>query len=144
MRLAASMIFVLLAGSALAQPTPPPPGDFPPDSEEAPSGPPGPIPPPGYNQNQAPPPGYGQAPPPGQGGRMSPRDRFAAANVTRDGRLTREQAGQARWMPIARHFDEIDTDHKGYVTMQDIREWSRARRAARQQYQGAPQPGPQQ
>ena len=24
-----------------------------------------------------------------------------------DGRLTREQAGQARWMPIARHFDEI-------------------------------------
>jgi hypothetical protein len=53
--------------------------------------------------------------------------RFAAANTTHDGRLTREQA--AAGMPkIAKHFDAIDTAHKGYVTLDEIRAYRRAMR----------------
>ena len=138
MRVAATIILTLLAGPALAQPTPPPPGDFPPSAD--------PPPPPNDQPGEmAPPPaemgpqGAYQTPPPGQGGaRMNPRQRFEMANITHDGRLTRDQAQQARWMNVARHFDDIDLDHKGYVTLQDLREWSRARRAARQQGQGGP------
>jgi hypothetical protein len=45
---------------------------------------------------------------------------FAAANVRRDGRLTREQAVQR--MPwVAENFDAIDLDQKGYVTLAEIR-----------------------
>jgi hypothetical protein len=46
--------------------------------------------------------------------------RFSAANVTHDGRLTREQAGAG--MPlVAQDFDAIDIDHKGYVTLPEVR-----------------------
>ena len=56
-------------------------------------------------------------------------DRFNAANTTHDGRLTLEQA-QAENMPIlVRHFDEIDAQHRGYVTLQDIRAWRQQSRA---------------
>lgn len=45
--------------------------------------------------------------------------RFASANTTRDGRLTREQA--AAGMPmVASHFDQIDTQRAGYVTQPQI------------------------
>jgi hypothetical protein len=72
---------------------------------------------------------------------MNAKQRFAAANTTADGRLTLEQAQVAGWKPVAKHFQEIDTDHKGYVTLQDIKEWQRARKAAKQgNAPGAPPP----
>ena len=46
--------------------------------------------------------------------------RFAAANVTHDGRLTREQA-QAGMPRVAENFDAIDVDQKGFVTLPEIR-----------------------
>jgi len=110
---------------------PPPPG--------YPSGSPGYSPgqyggpPPG--QEEGPPPGYPNASPvrpgasanPGGGGGLM--QRFAAANVTHDGRLTREQA--AAGMPmVARNFDSIDIEHKGYVTLPEIRAFAQERRAA--------------
>jgi hypothetical protein len=45
---------------------------------------------------------------------------FAAANVTRDGRLTRQQAEVG--MPVvAQNFAAIDFDEKGYVTLPEVR-----------------------
>jgi len=45
--------------------------------------------------------------------------RFANANTTHDGKLTRAQA--AAGMPmVAKHFDEIDTQRAGYVTLPQI------------------------
>jgi hypothetical protein len=126
------------------------------------------APPPGYGQG-GPPPGYaqqgwaggmsgagGQAqmPPPNQAPNQAPSgppgmppprvpmaERFAAANTTHDGRLTQEQAQAAGLHGIARHFQEIDRDRKGYVTMEDIHEWRLAQRAQKMGQQGAP-PGP--
>jgi len=61
-------------------------------------------------------PGAGVPPPPPGAYPSSDRglaQRFAAANVTNDGRLTRDQA--ATGMPVvARNFDTIDVDQKGY------------------------------
>jgi Ca2+-binding EF-hand superfamily protein len=46
--------------------------------------------------------------------------RFKAANRTGDGKLTREEASAG--MPkVARNFDKIDKDHKGYLTLEDIK-----------------------
>ncbi len=45
--------------------------------------------------------------------------RFANANTTRDGKLTREQA-QAGMPMVAKHFEEIDTHRVGYVTLPQI------------------------
>ncbi len=87
---------------------------------------------------QSPPPpqpgaGYGPAPPgprPGPTGaapHIGLAERFAAANTTHDGRLTREQA--AAGMPmVARRFDAIDVGHKGYVTLPEIRAFLAQRR----------------
>lgn len=47
------------------------------------------------------------------------QSRFASANTTRDGKLTREQAASGMPM-VARHFDEIDTQRAGYVTLPQI------------------------
>ena len=45
--------------------------------------------------------------------------RFAGAKTTHDGKLTREQA--AAGMPmVASHFDQIDTQRLGYVTLPQI------------------------
>jgi hypothetical protein len=57
------------------------------------------------------------------------REHFAEANVTHDGRLTLEQA-KAGFPAMARLFDTIDRDHKGYMTMDDIHNYYEARRAA--------------
>jgi hypothetical protein len=57
--------------------------------------------------------------------------RFAAANVTHDGRLTREQA--AAGMPlVAQDFDAIDLDRKGYVTLPEVRAFAAQRADAGQ------------
>lgn len=45
--------------------------------------------------------------------------RFAAANTTHDGKLTKAQA-QAGMPMVAKHFDEIDTQKVGYVTLEQI------------------------
>lgn len=64
-------------------------------------------------------------------GRMTTEQRFEAANTTRDGQLTLEQA-RIGYKTVARHFDTIDATGKGFVTLEDIRAWQRANRAARQ------------
>jgi hypothetical protein len=56
--------------------------------------------------------------------------RFAAANVTHDGRLTRDQA-EAGMPMVARNFDSIDLDHEGYVTLSEIQGFLTQRRAER-------------
>ncbi|KXU83578.1 hypothetical protein CI15_30655 [Paraburkholderia monticola] len=54
--------------------------------------------------------------------------RFANANATHDGKLTREQAAA---MPmVARHFDEIDTQKAGYITLPQIEAFMQERAAA--------------
>jgi len=47
--------------------------------------------------------------------------RFKAANTTNDGKLTLEQA-KAGMPRVAKNFDKIDADHKGYVTLQQIKD----------------------
>jgi hypothetical protein len=52
------------------------------------------------------------------------QSRFQAANITHDGKLTREQA--AAGMPrVAQHFDEIDTQKNGYLTLPQIQAFMR-------------------
>ena len=54
---------------------------------------------------------------------------FAAANVTHDGRLTRQQA--AAGMPwVEQNFDAIDFDQKGYATLPEIRAFEARQRTA--------------
>jgi hypothetical protein len=82
--------------------------------------------PPGANFN----PSAGQ-PPPSPGAAAYPdvlAQRFAAANVTHDGWLTREQAAVA--MPlVAQNFNAIDIDRKGYVTLPEVRAFALRRGA---------------
>jgi crotonobetainyl-CoA:carnitine CoA-transferase CaiB-like acyl-CoA transferase len=55
--------------------------------------------------------------------------RFPTANTTHDGKLTRDQA--AAGMPIvARHFDEIDKQKAGYITLPQIEAFMQERGAA--------------
>ncbi len=81
------------------------------------------------------PPPEGGGPPPMAAAPGTPhpsmRERFEGANTTHDGKLTREQAAAGGMPNIARHFDQIDTDRKGYITLQDLRAFAQARRAAR-------------
>lgn len=55
--------------------------------------------------------------------------RFEQANTTHDGHLTAEQA-KLGMKSVARHFDAIDKDHKGYVTEADIHAYYKGLRAA--------------
>ncbi len=52
--------------------------------------------------------------------RATLEERFREANTTGDGRLTFAQA-QARMPSVGHEFDAIDKDHKGWVTLDDIR-----------------------
>ncbi|MFM0220587.1 EF-hand domain-containing protein [Paraburkholderia dipogonis] len=57
------------------------------------------------------------------------QSRFANANTTHDGKLTKEQA--AAGMPmVAKHFDEIDTQKAGYITLAQIEAFMQERGAA--------------
>ena len=58
------------------------------------------------------------------------QERFDEANVTHDGHLTLERA-RSKMPAVARDFAAIDTDGKGYVTVEQIKDHSRAARAAR-------------
>ena len=51
---------------------------------------------------------------------------FAAANTTHDGRLTKVQAEQSDWSRVAKHFDEIDTDRKGWITVEQIHAFNKS------------------
>lgn len=65
-------------------------------------------------------------------GQMMPKlqTRFAHANTTHDGKLTRDQA--ATGMPmVAKHFDEIDAQKNGYVTLPQIEAFLREHAAQR-------------
>lgn len=124
--------FLLIASAAAAQPAQQP---YPQDQ-------PGPGP---YAQPSSAQPSYAEppeqqgGPPPGasaRGGRgMKAMQKFEAANTTHDGKLTLQQAQAANLRPLVKNFAAIDREHKGYVTVQDIREWRQARRAAMQQQQ---------
>lgn len=62
--------------------------------------------------------------------RATLEQRFREANTTNDGHLTFAQA-QARMPSVAHEFDAIDTAHKGYVTLDDIRAHAAEKRRAR-------------
>ena len=51
---------------------------------------------------------------------------FAAANTTHDGHLTRQQAELADWPRVTRHFDEIDAEHRGWITAAQIHAFNRS------------------
>ena len=76
------------------------------------------------DQSAPPPSAPAQAPP--APAHMNFAQRFRAANTTNDGRLTLEQAQAGGMNGIVRHFQQIDADHKGYVTFQDVGAWRRA------------------
>lgn len=65
--------------------------------------------------------------------RMTLQQRFDAANTSHDGHLTKDQAAAANWSFVASNYAGIDKDKKGFVTVQDIRAFAKARRAARMQ-----------
>ena len=55
--------------------------------------------------------------------------RFANANTTHDGKLTKQQA-EAGMPMVAKHFDEIDTQKAGYITLPQIEAFMQERGAA--------------
>jgi hypothetical protein len=63
-------------------------------------------------------------------GRRSAAEHFADANTTHDGRLTLNQATTG-YKSVARSFNQIDVAHHGYVTLDDIKAWKAAKKAAR-------------
>ena len=56
---------------------------------------------------------------------------FAAANTTHDGHLTKVQAEQSDWTRVAKHFDEIDADHRGWISVEQIHAFNRTHRGHR-------------
>jgi hypothetical protein len=58
--------------------------------------------------------------------------RFTSANTAHDGHLTLSEA-KAGYPTVARHFDAIDKDKKGYVTQEDIRAYYKAQRTLHRQ-----------
>jgi len=66
-------------------------------------------------------------------------ERFAEANTTKDGHLTKAQAATANWFYVNRNFEAIDKARKGYVTVEDIRGHAReVREQRRAALQAAP------
>ncbi len=59
-------------------------------------------------------------------------ERFAQANTTHDGKLTLAQARAARMSGITTNFGLIDKQQHGYVTLDDIHQFTVGRRKARQ------------
>jgi hypothetical protein len=54
------------------------------------------------------------------------QSRFAAANTTHDGKLTKAQAAQGMPM-VARNFEQIDTQQAGFVTLPQIEQFMQQR-----------------
>ncbi len=57
-------------------------------------------------------------------------ERFKAADANGDGKLTKDEA-KAKMPMVYKHFDEIDVNHTGAVSMADIAAFAQAHRAAR-------------
>lgn len=58
-------------------------------------------------------------------------ERFAAANTTKDGKLTLEQAKAGHFRAVTRDFAMIDKSKRGYVTLDEIKAHQSEQRAAR-------------
>jgi len=73
-----------------------------------------------------------QAADPGRAAQMNAelQKRFAAADANGDGQLTRDEA-KGKMPMVYKRFDDIDTAHKGAVTLADIQAYAIAQRAAR-------------
>lgn len=82
--------------------------------------------------------GGGMHRPGGFAGRAAGRfhQRFDQANITHDGKLTLQQARDGNMPAVARHFNEIDTAHKGYITMDDVRAYRQNMMTQRRAAQG--------
>jgi len=76
---------------------------------------------------------FAQAADPGRAAQMNAelQKRFAAADANADGQLTRDEA-KGKMPMVYKRFDDIDTAHKGYVTLADIQAYAIAQRGARQ------------
>lgn len=60
---------------------------------------------------------------------MTLQQRFDAANASKDGHLTKDEATAAKWSYVTRNFSSMDKDKKGYVTVDDIHAFAHARHA---------------
>ena len=69
------------------------------------------------------------------------KKRFAAADTNGDGKLTREEAN-GKMPRVFEHFDEIDKDGHGYVTIDDILAYLASHRG--EMKGGVRKPSPQQ
>lgn len=58
---------------------------------------------------------------------------FDAANTAHDGHLTKDQAEAANWKQVTKHFAEIDTDHKGWVSVDQIHAYNKSHRKHRKE-----------
>lgn len=67
-------------------------------------------------------------------------ERFAAANTTHDGKLTRAQASAGHLRAITRDYDQIDRSKKGYVTLDEVKAHQSEQRAARKAAREAKKP----
>jgi len=76
---------------------------------------------------------FAQAADPGRAAQMNAelQKRFAAADANADGQLTRDEA-KGKMPMVYKRFDDIDTAHKGVVTLADIQAYAIAQRGARQ------------
>lgn len=126
---------LLLAGVAQAQPVAPLTG-----STGTPAGPAA-SPAPATVAPAAPAPsGTAAAPATRTRTRRTMAERFDAANTTHDGHLTLAQAKAGRMVAVSRDFAQIDKQHRGYVTMDDIKAFRAERRAARRAAKTTPAP----
>ena len=66
---------------------------------------------------------------PARHSRQTWEQHFVQANAAHDGHLTPEEARDG-FPLVARHFEDIDADHKGYVTQNDLRAWRIMKKAA--------------
>ncbi|MEA2774087.1 MAG: hypothetical protein QOD93_7049 [Acetobacteraceae bacterium] len=55
---------------------------------------------------------------------------FAAANLAHNGHLTLTEA-KAGYPDVGRHFEDIDANHRGFVTEKDVGAWRVMRKAGR-------------
>ena len=72
----------------------------------------------------------------GHHARQTWEQHFTGANLAHDGHLTLAEA-QGGYPLAAKHFEEIDASHKGYVTEDDFRTWRATRKAAHRIKPGA-------
>jgi hypothetical protein len=63
-------------------------------------------------------------------GRRSADQHFSDANTSHDGKLTLDQATSG-YKSLAKSFAQIDVGHHGYVTLDDVKTWKAAKKAAK-------------